>query len=312
MGITAARWNRHRTGGVLAALVIAGVVGCSVPSGAPTSPPRSTPSASGSTASTAPTPEGPASSATAPTITPSNGPSPTTPTPAPAPPPSTPQAPTGAPVAIPDSWRGIDVARLPTTLPVVALTFDAGASDAGVRPILDTLSRYDVAATFFVTGAFARTYPDAVRAITAAGHPIGNHSDTHPDFTVTTTAEIQAELAAAERSIVALTGRPAAPLFRFPYGARTALDIQVVNTAGYVPFRWTVDTLGWKGTSGGIDAATVLRRVLDTAQAGQIVLMHVGANPTDGTTLDADALPRVIEELSARGYGFVDLLEMLH
>ena len=84
-----------------------------------------------------------------------------------------------------------------------------------------------------------------------------------------------------------------------------------VNAAGYVPFRWTVDTLGWKGTSGGIDAATVLRRVLDTAQPGQIVLMHVGANPTDGTTLDADALPRVIEELSARGYGFVDLREML-
>ena len=288
MGTAVARWSRHRTGGVIAALMIVGVVACTGPVGSPT---------------TAPT--------TAPTVAPSTRPSPTTLTPVPSPPPSTPPAPPGSPVAIPDPWRGIDVARLPTTLPVVALTFDAGASDTGVRPILDTLARYDVAATFFVTGAFARAYPDAVREITAAGHPIGNHSDTHPDFTVTTTAEIQAQLVTAERSIVALTGRPAAPLFRFPYGARTALDIQVVNAAGYVPFRWTVDTLGWKGTSGGIDAATVIRRVLDTAQPGQIVLMHVGANPTDGTTLDADALPRVIEELSARGYRFVDLPELL-
>lgn len=214
-------------------------------------------------------------------------------------------------MSIPEAWRGTDVTRLPTTRQVVALTFDAGASDAGVRPILDTLARYHVRATFFVTGAFARAFPDAVRAITAAGHPIGNHSDTHPDFTVTTTAQIQAELAAAERSIVGLTGVPAKPLFRFPYGARTALDIQVVNSAGYIPFRWTVDTLGWKGTSGGIDATTVLQRVLGTAQPGQIVLMHVGANPTDGTTLDADALPAVIEGLAARGYTFVDLREML-
>ncbi|HUX70742.1 MAG TPA: polysaccharide deacetylase family protein [Cellulomonadaceae bacterium] len=311
MGTAVARGNRHRAGGVVAALVIVGVVGCSGPSGAPTSPAGSTPSVSGSTTGAAPTPRPPETPAPAPTVTPSSAPSPTTPTPALPPPTAASPAPPESPVAIPDSWRGIDVTRLPTTLPVVALTFDAGASDAGVRPILDTLARYDVAATFFVTGAFARAYPDAVRAITAAGHPIGNHSDTHPDFTVTTTAEIQAQLAAAERAIVALTGRPAAPLFRFPYGARTTLDIQVVNAAGYIPFRWTVDTLGWKGTSGGIDAATVIRRVLDTAQPGQIVLMHVGANPTDGTTLDADALPRVIEELSARGFGFVDLREML-
>ena len=309
MGTAEARRNRHRTGEVIAALMIVAVAGCSGPSGAPTSATGTTPSASGSTTGAAPTTEPPT---TTPAVTPSTGPSPTTPVPSPSPaaPPAPPGSP-GSPVTIPDPWRGIDVARLPTALPVVALTFDAGASDTGVRPILDILARYDVAATFFVTGAFARAYPDAVRAITAAGHPIGNHSDTHPDFTVTTTAEIQAQLATAERSIVALTGRPAAPLFRFPYGARTALDIQVVNAAGYVPFRWTVDTLGWKGTSGGVDAATVLRRVLDTAQPGQIVLMHVGANPTDGTTLDADALPRVIEELSARGYRFVDLLEML-
>lgn len=310
MGTAVARRNRHRPGRWVAALAIAGVVGCSGPSGTPTSPARSASPTPGPATWAAPTPETPTSSATAATVTPSNDPSPTTPAPAP-PPPAVPSAPPGSPVAIPDSWRGIDVTRLPTALPVVALTFDAGASDAGVRPILDTLARYDVAATFFVTGAFARAYPDAVRAITAAGHSIGNHSDTHPDFTVTTTAQIRTQLAAAERAIVALTGRPAAPLFRFPYGARTTLDIQVVNAAGYVPFRWTVDTLGWKGTSGGIDAATVLRRVLDTAQPGQIVLMHVGANPTDGTTLDADALPRVIEELSARGYGFVDLREML-
>jgi len=39
--------------------------------------------------------------------------------------------------------------------------------------------------------------------------------------------------------------------------------------------------------------------------------MHVGANPDDGTTFDADALPRVIDEIRARGYSFVTLDALL-
>ena len=33
--------------------------------------------------------------------------------------------------------------------------------------------------------------------------------------------------------------------------------------------------------------------------------MHVGANPTDHSTLDAGALPRIIGAIRARGYRFV-------
>ena len=38
-----------------------------------------------------------------------------------------------------------------------------------------------------------------------------------------------------------------------------------------------------------------------------IVLRHVGANPDDGTTLDAAALPSVIAGQRAKGYSFVTL-----
>jgi peptidoglycan/xylan/chitin deacetylase (PgdA/CDA1 family) len=47
--------------------------------------------------------------------------------------------------------------------------------------------------------------------------------------------------------------------------------------------------------------------VLASLTPGQIILMHVGSNPNDNSTLDADALPRVIDELRARGYGFVTI-----
>jgi peptidoglycan/xylan/chitin deacetylase (PgdA/CDA1 family) len=106
-------------------------------------------------------------------------------------------------------------------------------------------------------------------------------------------------------------GAGARPLFRFPFGDRDARTISAVNELGYLPVRWTVDTLGWQGTSGGRSTAEVTRRVLDTAGPGQIVLMHVGSHPTDGSTLDADALPAVIAGLRQRGYQFVTLNALL-
>lgn len=52
-------------------------------------------------------------------------------------------------------------------------------------------------------------------------------------------------------------------------------------------------------------------RVLAAATPGEIVLMHVGAHPTDHSTLDADALPAVITGLRERGYRFVTLDALL-
>ena len=44
---------------------------------------------------------------------------------------------------------------------------------------------------------------------------------------------------------------------------------------------------------------------------GEIVLMHAGSNPYDGSTSDADALPRVIRQLRLRGYEFVRLSRVM-
>lgn len=216
-----------------------------------------------------------------------------------------------APATLVQLWAGQDIEVFTTQRRVVALTFDGGASADAVTPILATLAAHGVPATFFVTGQFARAYPDAVRAMDRAGHPVGNHSDTHPYFTRITNEEIRAQLTAAERSISALTGTTTKPLFRFPYGDVADLDIRVVNGAGYIPVRWTVDTLGWKGTSGGITTAVVRQRILDRLQPGAVVLMHVGAHPEDGSTLDSDALPGIISDLHARGYGFATLPDLL-
>jgi peptidoglycan-N-acetylglucosamine deacetylase len=47
--------------------------------------------------------------------------------------------------------------------------------------------------------------------------------------------------------------------------------------------------------------------VLAQLQPGEIVLMHVGSNPKDHSTLDGDSLKTVIEQIKAAGYGFTTI-----
>jgi peptidoglycan/xylan/chitin deacetylase (PgdA/CDA1 family) len=211
---------------------------------------------------------------------------------------------------VPDRLRGIDVARLPIDTDQVALTFDAGADADGVAPILATLRDEGVRATFFLKGGFVQTFPRKSSRI-ARRHLVGNHTMTHPDLTGLTRRQVRREVRRAERVITATTGEDPRRFFRFPLGARDARTIRIVNRLCYVPFRWTVDTLGWQGTGDGGTAADVVDRVLEAAEPGMVVLMHVGANPEDGSTLDADALPEVIDGLRDLGYSFVTLARVL-
>lgn len=225
-------------------------------------------------------------------------------------PPREPTPPQGWEGPLPASLVGTEWERIPTDAPVVTLTFDAGANADGVPSILATLESTDTAGTFFLTGRFVAAFPEATLNI-AERFPIGNHTVDHPDLTTLSDAEVVAQVRGAEASITATTGRSPVPLFRFPYGARDARTIGLINDAGYGGFRWTVDTLGWQGTSGGRSADEVVQRVLGAATPGQIVLLHVGSHPTDGSTLDADALPLIIDGLTAQGYRFVTLPEAL-
>lgn len=240
-------------------------------------------------------------------------PVPATATPAPPPvatsgPPSVPAPGPTPPVTPITGWlAGKDWTYIPTTRHVVALTFDAGANAGGVASILATLQRDHIPASFFLTGNFIRDFPASAQQIARAGNRIGDHTITHPYLTQLSDQAVQREILDGAQQITAVTGANPAPLFRFPYGDADTRTIAIANRAGYVPVRWTVDTLGWEGTSGHITTSIVVSRVLSALRPGEIVLMHAGSNPGDHSTLDADALPKAISELRARGYSFVTL-----
>ena len=309
----------HRDVFVAALIAVAATASsaCGAPRSPATSPAASCSGPTAASSSSAPPTSAPPTTAVPtsalPTSAPPTSAPPTSALPTSAPPTSAPQTsapPTPAPPAVADWLLGREWDAIPTTRKVVALTFDAGANDAGLAAVLRTLAAEHVPATFFLTGDWARTYPAAARRI-AAGYRVGDHSITHPHFTRLSDRQIREQVQGAATVLRRICGVDPAPLFRFPFGDRDARTIGVVNSVGYVPVGWTVDTLGWQGTGAGITADVVVHRVLSAARPGEIVLMHVGANPDDHSTLDADALPRLVARLHAQGYAFVTLDALL-
>jgi len=212
--------------------------------------------------------------------------------------------------ALIEKWRGEDISRIKTGKKVIALTFDGGANADGIAKILSILKDNGIKGTFFLTGKFIEKYPNETAMIFASGGDVGNHSYSHPYFTKLTNEEISTELEITENALSKLN-LEFHPFFRFPYGDRNKEAISAINEKNYISIRWTVDSLGWKGTSGGMTKETIESRVLSKAVPGAIVLMHLGSNPDDKTQLDSQALPGIISALKTQGYEFVTITELL-
>ena len=209
-----------------------------------------------------------------------------------------------------EKYKGREISKINTSEKVAALTFDAGANADGVDKVLEILEQNEIKGTFFLTGKFIERYPDKTRKIIASGGDIGNHSYSHPYFTEISRESIDGELKKTEDALGRLDAH-FNPLFRSPYGNRNASTMPAVSENGYINIRWTVDSLGWKGTSGGMTKDLVRDKVLKNSLPGAIIMMHLGSNPDDKTHLDSEALPEIIAKLKADGYEFITLSEIL-
>lgn len=178
----------------------------------------------------------------------------------------------------------------------VALTFDDGPTWAYTRDLLAVLRDYGVKATFCILGKMARTYPDRVREIVAAGHTLCNHSDDH-DFGLgrRTEAEIRANLQRANDSIRAAAG-PGAKIsyYRQPGGNWTPLVVRVAASMGMTSLHWDVDPRDWEGPP---SAQTIAQHVMYHTRPGSIVLLHDGGGDRSNTV---EACRQMLTTLKSR------------
>ena len=186
-----------------------------------------------------------------------------------------------------------ELARGDPSSGVIALTFDAGTEGGGAAPqILEILRERNLHLTFFLSGHWVDHNPELAQQIVADGHEIANHSYDHPDLTHLTDDQIVWELDYTDQVVSDVMGAHTRPYFRPPFGSRNARVLQVAAASGFRSVYWTIDSGDWLPRA---TAAGVVGKILRYAEAGDIVVEHVGSEAS------ADALPLVLDELMERG-----------
>ncbi len=200
----------------------------------------------------------------------------------------------------PSAHRGVATRRS------IALTFDDGPSES-TPELLELLARYSAPVTFFQCGANVRRLPEVARLVAAAGHEIGNHTDTHPLLALKDQAFIYREIAAAQQIIEQAAGtRPR--LFRAPYGVRWFGLAAAQRTLALTGVTWTSLALDWK-----LPADRVVSRLLRGALNGAILCLHDGralqSRPDIRVTMEAvrELLPKLMEQ----GFHFEKVTDIL-
>jgi peptidoglycan-N-acetylglucosamine deacetylase len=165
----------------------------------------------------------------------------------------------------------------------IALTYDDGPNDPHTLHLLDVLAERRAKATFFLIGKYVRQRPDIARAIQAAGHAIGNHTDSHPNLIFVPPARLRQELEDCRKALEDAIGS-SAPLFRPPFGGRQPLVLNTVRSMGLTPIMWSVTGFDWSAKSSDAIVQKVESEIASHHNRyGEIILLHDGSHRALGT-----------------------------
>jgi peptidoglycan-N-acetylglucosamine deacetylase len=187
---------------------------------------------------------------------------------------------------------------------VVALTFDDGPTPNITPQVLSILKQNNIKATFFLIGKNLKNFPKIAQQIVADGHALGNHTWHHwrklmMEFTASQEIEDTAAL------MYKVTGVQTA-LFRPPNGFLNNGLVDYALKQKNAVVLWSLDSGDWHGSHTSVDG--LVKRVVEGVKPGGIILMHDGGGDRTRTV---QALPKIIEQLTARGYKFVSVPELL-
>ena len=184
----------------------------------------------------------------------------------------------------------------------VALTFDDGPQPGTTDVVLDTLSNFNIKATFFVLGRMVEDNPELSREIVKQGHEIGNHGYSHKVCPEMTLEEIREEIDRTDKIVEKVTGvKPA--YFRPPEGALSAALLWHLIIQRNQPATMWSQLI--------IDESRKQKNQLIKEfknmklKAGDIVLLH------DVNEQTAAALPDILRHIKKQRFAGVTLTEML-
>jgi peptidoglycan-N-acetylglucosamine deacetylase len=178
---------------------------------------------------------------------------------------------------------------------VVYLTFDDGPNPIATPFVLQQLKAYNAAATFFCIGKNVLEHTQIFEQLLAEGHAVGNHTHNHLNGWKVPAEQYLTNVAQAAKLIPT-------NLFRPPYGKITKQQAKNIPAALN---RKDAKIIMWDVLSADFDRSLLpeqcLQNVLKNVATGSVVVFHDSEKAFKNLQY---ALPKVLEELSSKGYEF--------
>jgi peptidoglycan-N-acetylglucosamine deacetylase len=168
------------------------------------------------------------------------------------------------------------VTRYATSTRTAWLTIDDGPDPSTTPHVLALLKAFGARATFFLIGAKAARYPELTRMILEAGHTIGNHTQTHPQFTFWRLGPktLAKEIDEFEATIFSICA-PVPLWFRAPAGLKNPFLHPILAARG-------LHLIGWNARAFDTqidDCARIVHRITESLKPGSIILFHESRQP---------------------------------
>ncbi len=183
----------------------------------------------------------------------------------------------------------------------IFLTFNVlWEADEELDAVLCFLQSEGIEAVFFLTGEWARKFPDSANKILEYGQILGNRSVTNQRLILLTEEEIFAEINGFnEISLEMLDYSPV--FFRPPYGEYNSQIVRVAHEAGCLTLLWSINLR----TMTEQEPEFIINHLEERLHPGAIVLVHLTSH------LD-NLLPQLVEFLSWKGYTIGSPHELLN
>ncbi len=159
----------------------------------------------------------------------------------------------------------------------IALTFDDGPNPAVTPRLLELLQKFSAPATFFLIGKFVRECPVIVQEMSARGHVVCSHTDTHPNLIFQSREKIHTELTRCQDAVAAATRGNPPRWMRPPYGFRSPFlgeEVRRLGLRGVV--MWSQICQDWTPQP----PERLIQRLARTARPGRpvgdIIVLHDG------------------------------------
>jgi peptidoglycan/xylan/chitin deacetylase (PgdA/CDA1 family) len=172
----------------------------------------------------------------------------------------------------------------------IFLTFDDGPTPGVTEWVLDQLREYNAKATFFCIGRNVEHFPDTYHKILEEGHSVGNHTYSHLKGFRSGRRHYFEDVELASNFIDS-------DLFRPPYGRIRPDQVREV-VKQYRLIMWDVLSIDYTRK---VPDEEIVHNVTTHARSGSIVVFHDSEKARKNLYY---ALPRVLENLSRRGYEF--------